>query len=582
MSAWEGPTGELATLLSTLSDGRLSHAQYERLTQIISTDREARKLYLRWIYLEARLQRQFGVLGAQPRPQDDAASILMEVLEEEQRLKAQRAVTEAERQLQDSCAVHDEESMGFELLYVPPAQVVPVRHIVIPKWLVYGAAAGLVAMILFFVTIHGMRHDAGVHRVAPETPVAAAQPLAHFRGGVEVQWVDESGRSTPLRADAPMHRGTWTLKGGVAELRMTSGARLILESPARLVLLEKDEVELQQGKVVVHCPVEARGFRVTTPEAYMMDLGTEFAVSVNGDDGTEVYVFDGQVTLSTKPLENMQDGTLLDVGWGGHVRPNGRMQVDVVRRPTGFLRSIPSAYTWAVRRSQPRVFLTFDDPSTPNNNVMGDPEFDAMTFGNVRVTGEALDGGGAVYFDGADNQFVQFRSPTVPGRQVAAQTIVLWVKPQRISTQSVIMRTGARGADDLCATRLGITEAGRASFYEFTSLDGVVARGRPQTGIGHSLIQTEQWVHLALVSQDYQPPLLYVNGRIEAIGEPNARLPRNMDRFHIGSGSLRKSGPFGAEPFQGWVDDVALYDRALDESEIHALYSTSNRSQVRY
>jgi ferric-dicitrate binding protein FerR (iron transport regulator) len=82
---------------------------------------------------------------------------------------------------------------------------------------------------------------------------------------------------------------------GLAEIRFRCGARVVLEGPARLVLLSDKSARLEQGKLSARAPAGVTGFTILSPRGKVIDLGTEFAVAVGDDGATDVYVFEGKV-----------------------------------------------------------------------------------------------------------------------------------------------------------------------------------------------------------------------------------------------------------------------------------------------
>src|SRR5262249_2542343 len=82
---------------------------------------------------------------------------------------------------------------------------------------------------------------------------------------------------------------------GLAELRFRCGTRMVIEGPAHIDLVSARSVRLQSGRLTARVPAEAIGFEVLSPQGKVIDLGTEFGVSVNANGVTDVYVFAGQV-----------------------------------------------------------------------------------------------------------------------------------------------------------------------------------------------------------------------------------------------------------------------------------------------
>src|SRR5690606_24227319 len=93
-----------------------------------------------------------------------------------------------------------------------------------------------------------------------------------------------------LRAGEPL-----VLESGLAEVRFHSGAKIVVEGPAS-IKLANNKAFLSEGRIAAKVPKAARGFAINTPEVNVVDLGTEFAVSVR-DFKTLVRVYEGEVEL---------------------------------------------------------------------------------------------------------------------------------------------------------------------------------------------------------------------------------------------------------------------------------------------
>jgi hypothetical protein len=84
---------------------------------------------------------------------------------------------------------------------------------------------------------------------------------------------------------------------GLVEVSVDSGASLILKGPADLQFLSPLRAILHRGTVTAKVDQSAHGFRVDTPNAQVVDLGTEFGVSVSEGGETDVVVFAGKVKM---------------------------------------------------------------------------------------------------------------------------------------------------------------------------------------------------------------------------------------------------------------------------------------------
>jgi hypothetical protein len=85
------------------------------------------------------------------------------------------------------------------------------------------------------------------------------------------------------------------LEGGLAEIEFDRGARVILQGPAGLELISGSSARLLRGTMTVRVPPAARGFTVLAPHGKVVDLGTEFGLSVDPRGETMLHVFTGEV-----------------------------------------------------------------------------------------------------------------------------------------------------------------------------------------------------------------------------------------------------------------------------------------------
>jgi hypothetical protein len=130
------------------------------------------------------------------------------------------------------------------------------------------------------------------------------------------------------------------LERGLAEIEFERGARVILKGPAALELLSDNETRLLAGSMTARVPEPAHGFTVYSPQGKVVDLGTEFGVSVDDPGTTSVRVFSGALTAAASDgkdpavhLFKDQEALIVD-GRPVSLRPAG------VAEPGKFTRSI--------------------------------------------------------------------------------------------------------------------------------------------------------------------------------------------------------------------------------------------------
>jgi hypothetical protein len=136
------------------------------------------------------------------------------------------------------------------------------------------------------------------------------------------------------------------LREGLAELTFADGAQLILRAPA-VFEIGSGRARLCVGSVTATVPWAAIGFKIETPVATVVDLGTEFGVSVGADGTSETHVFQGRVQMVTgvtDEVPTLKQSQLL-MGEGARVRPaamEGSVSVEPILASTEqFVRRFP-------------------------------------------------------------------------------------------------------------------------------------------------------------------------------------------------------------------------------------------------
>src|SRR5690606_17740565 len=118
-----------------------------------------------------------------------------------------------------------------------------------------------------------------------ERTARASEEVALLGMAVDVEW---AGRQfTPGEA---LPKGLLNIRKGTLRLDFYSGARVILEGPARLELLSPDLARLDEGKLTAKVPPPAQGFTVLNGDLRVVDRGTQFGMSVTGTDDCTVHV----------------------------------------------------------------------------------------------------------------------------------------------------------------------------------------------------------------------------------------------------------------------------------------------------
>ncbi len=191
------------------------------------------------------------------------------------------------------CAIHPggvySSSLDSKLAEVElPAAPKQTAQLPRSAWLQW---AGVAAAIVIAVGAFIERSD-----VAPRAESSGARLVA----AVDVVWQGNSRTEAPnasLLPGAALSLGDFALAEGTIELEFGDGARVSIQGPAKFELRNRGHIHLESGNLVARIPEEALGFVVTTPEAEVVDLGTEFGLSVSEGGRTDIHVIDGLVEV---------------------------------------------------------------------------------------------------------------------------------------------------------------------------------------------------------------------------------------------------------------------------------------------
>jgi ferric-dicitrate binding protein FerR (iron transport regulator) len=144
--------------------------------------------------------------------------------------------------------------------------------------------------------------------VSEPTPVATLTKAHLCKWGNSALPTLEGGKLGP---------GTLELLEGIATLKFTSGAEVVLEAPVSLEVISAMECRVKKGTVVADVPPSAKGFTIQTPQTKVVDWGTRFGVSASEDGKCLVHVIQGLVEVHRNgepDLKQLRSGQRVDYG----------------------------------------------------------------------------------------------------------------------------------------------------------------------------------------------------------------------------------------------------------------------------
>lgn len=129
---------------------------------------------------------------------------------------------------------------------------------------------------------------------------------------------------------------------GLVEIEFFSGAKIILHGPSVFTPTGPMAGRLESGRLTGE--VSNGNFRLVTPTAEVIDLGTEFGVVADATVGTDVVVFNGRVQVVSKPDKSGPDEVLdMTEGMAARFRSDGTTEFGVKTEAGQFVRDVSPA-----------------------------------------------------------------------------------------------------------------------------------------------------------------------------------------------------------------------------------------------
>ena len=337
---------ELRELLIDLVDGELAGEDRARLAGMLRDDAEARRYYLEFIQLHARLE-----LSRQAAPLTPPREFLLPAVVQE---------------------IEDAADPAADKTLAPQRPLAPVRQSLAwptPGMVSVMLAVCIISLGLLILARISLPQPRDNPRLAGAAPPAA--PIAHLTQAVDCVWKNEPPQlGEGIRPGTVLH-----LESGLARLRFAGGATVVLQGDSIFEVASASLGRLETGRLTARAPSDAIGFSILTPVASVVDLGTEFAVGHTAQSGTETHVIEGVVALRPRERagKTASEAVLLTRGQSVRLRAaaaDATAQFEWIPHDTSaFTRQVPTVFR-VVANSQAGL-LRSDGRREPGGNDSG-------------------------------------------------------------------------------------------------------------------------------------------------------------------------------------------------------------------
>lgn len=394
-----------------------------------------------------------------------------------------------------------------------------------------------------------------------------------------------------------LHEGIAALELGQPD--KNTQAKIRIEGPARLFVRHDGLLELSSGALTADVRWNSGTFTVMTSEGKVtVPEAASFGV-IASNGRSEVHVFQGELGLAlawskdadaTAAIREGEAAAMLgdQSGASSILHFEASPAAFASSRSMGFdrLRLTP-AYREAIQAAKPAIYWRFEESedSVANDGLLED------------FTGYV--GGSVSWYNTAENRALEFGLTETPGMLASRQewprqpldeyTVQFWVKPSHYHKGALLGLVGDSLPDGRSPHSLLIELSGpyendrgfaspnamRFLHRSPMSTDSTVGSSCCSVA-SYSVRQWQQIVARKLGSRLE----LFCDGEVVATAESDAPLTTGT-RVLIGQlypVIVRSSPSIAHRPFSGQVDEVALYERALSDSEIRRHYELGRPS----
>jgi hypothetical protein len=387
----------------------------------------------------------------------------------------------------------------------------------------------------------------------------------------------------PNSIGASLEPGTFKLEKGLVQLEFVSGASVIIEAPAKFVLVSPNRIICNLGKIRAHVPSQAIGFTIATPTYSAVDLGTDFTVQVESSGASQFQVLQGKVDLRGDHGDRNAVGKQLTTGQGVRSNPAGQLSEILNPQPpfigTEQLLKLASValrerydgwkdFSRKIRTAKNVVFYFGFDGHEPwdrvlrNDGTNPDEQLDGAIVGCQWTTGRW-----------PGKQALEFKRTTdrvrvnVPG-EFESLTYSAWIRIEGLERwlSSLMLTDGHQPGElhwqmtDQGQLMLGVkAEPNKSHDFYSPSVIGPKDLGR--------------WVHLVCVYNGKAGYVAhYVDG--EEVSRENVRIPTRLrlGPAEIGNWVPQDLREYRIRSLNGRIDEFILFNSPLTPDEIRSIY----------
>ena len=252
--------------------------------------------------------------------------------------------------------------------------------------------------------------------------------------------------------------------------------------------------------------------------------------------------------------ETIQYKFRINSSWATSEFPNGMPNRTYVVQSTND--SIYHFYNDYIINSTLLLYLPFDG----NNDDESGNNHDAMNSSAVLAVNRFGKPDSCFYFDGVGS-YMDCGAGLNLINDRDSFTISVWVYPNNLHSGQNTILSERTGGDNyqlaITDNALNFSKWYMGYEYPFTTPQGVFTNNK--------------WYHIVIIRKVLPDSLLmYVNGQKIASFQDYSQIDNNLSQLQIGVNGFAFDF---SDMFQGRIDDIRFYDKALSDSEVHTLFA---------
>ena len=452
-----------------------------------------------------------------------------------------------------------------------------IGHLTRPKWPVRSAWAMAAAAALLLTGVFLLKNQ-GEAPVSPAVASVASEAPPQPAVAIVLGSSPDSG----LAAGDSLRPQVVTQASGWLTLQTLKGVSVTFDAPFEVVLSDHDSMRLNSGRARVRVPPGAEGFRLESPAFDIVDLGTEFAAVVHSDGTGTCRVFEGKAdVLFLDSVGEVKQTRRLSAATSVRISP-AKQSMEIVEEKDGDypalklpprpkLRLAPG-YSQDVMALAPHGYWRFESNSGTHvaNEVAGSPRMQVA--GTAAIVPE--EGGNHSGELVRLNQTEYFQIPNAARLLQGDFSISMFAQFDWLQNFALVsaMRydDAVQGHPFILQSYAALRRNGRTG----TSLHAVFRDPPAWDGgieiLGDTALRPHRWYHIAAI-RDQGVVTLYLDGGAvarETVGD----LALDCRQVYLGRLNANRSQPRAeARGLVGWIDEFAIFPRALAPEEIRRL-----------